>query len=325
MQRKGRLVAVIVTHDRLAQLKVTLARLISVAQEDLAAIVVVDNASTDGTDAWLRSQVYPRLDQRRLTHNVGGAGGFAAGMKAAMADHAPDWIVVMDDDARPAPGAFATFHTSDLGGWDAAAAAVHFPDGRICDMNRPSRNPFWHVAVFVRTLLRLAARSGFHLDPSAYGDGAPIRQVDITSFVGFFISRAAIDRIGYPDPALFVYGDDGIYSLTLSREGGRIAFLPDVRFEHDCSTFAVDDGRFRPLWKVYYYHRNLLILYRLAAGWLFWPALLVILPKWLLKGRAHKGQRAVFYRLLGLAIRDGLRRRLNMTHAEVVALAKRGG
>lgn len=43
--------------------------------------------------------------------------------------------------------------------------------------------------------------------------------------------------------------------------GGRIVFLQQVRFEHDCSTFA-GDRRLRPLWKIYYYHRNLLMLYR---------------------------------------------------------------
>jgi len=33
----------------------------------------------------------------------------------------------------------------------------------------------------------------------------------------------------------------------------------------------------------------------------------VVLPKWLLKTRAHAGQRGLFLRLLGLAVWDGLR------------------
>ena len=37
------------------------------------------------------------------------------------------------------------------------------------------------------------------------------------------------------------------------------------------------------MWKVNYYHRNLLLLYLMAAGWLFFPALVAVLPKWLLK------------------------------------------
>lgn len=317
----GRLVAVVVTFNRLDHLKITLARLMAESSEHLASIVVVDNASSDGTQAWLKTQDHPRLDVRALDRNMGGSGGFKAGMEAAMTDHAPDWIVVMDDDARPQSGALAAFHSTDLTDWDAAAAAVYFPDGRICDMNRPSRNPFWHGGVFLKTLMRIGGRGGFHLGPADYVDDAPMIQIDITSFVGFFVSAAAVRKIGYPDPSLFVYGDDGIYSLSLSAQGGKIGFFPQVRFDHDCSTLA-DDGRFRPLWKVYYYHRNLLILYRMASGWLFWPMLLVVLPKWLLKGRAHSGERHIFYRLLRRAIRDGLRQDCSVTHDEITALAK---
>ncbi|MFU1684364.1 glycosyltransferase [Phaeobacter piscinae] len=49
----GRLVAVVVTYNRLEKLKVTLARLLESPAEDLAALVVVDNASNDGTGDWL--------------------------------------------------------------------------------------------------------------------------------------------------------------------------------------------------------------------------------------------------------------------------------
>ncbi|WP_260107659.1 hypothetical protein [Phaeobacter inhibens] len=60
--------------------------------------------------------------------------------------------------------------------------------------------------------------------------------------------------------------------------------------------------------RVYYHHRNLLLLYRQAAGWLFWPVLLLILPKWILKVRHHPGVRWAYLRLTWLAVRDGLLR-----------------
>jgi rhamnopyranosyl-N-acetylglucosaminyl-diphospho-decaprenol beta-1,3/1,4-galactofuranosyltransferase len=43
-----------------------------------ATIVVVDNASTDGTDVALRGE--SDLDVVRLEQNTGGAGGFAVGI-----------------------------------------------------------------------------------------------------------------------------------------------------------------------------------------------------------------------------------------------------
>lgn len=315
----GRLVAVVVTYNRLEQLKITLPRLLENPAAELQAVVVVDNASTDESAAWLMTQEDPRLLVHRCTTNSGGAGGFEMGMALARDRFDPDWYVVLDDDARPEPGALAAFHRLDLSKWDAVAAAVYFPNGEICEMNRPSRNPFWHGGEFIRTFF--GGRGGFHLAPAAY-DAPEGRAIDVTSFVGFFISRAGVDMAGLPDPGLFLYGDDGIYTLELSRRGGRIGFEPSVRFEHDCSTFAsAQRGRFRPLWKVYYYHRNLLLLYRLAAGWMFWPVMCLILPRWLWKLRVHGGERRVFLRLLRHAIWDGLRRHTDVPHDKVVSWA----
>ncbi|CUH51502.1 glycosyltransferase [Shimia marina] len=313
-----RLVAVVVTYNRLEQLKITIARLLESPAEHLSAIVVADNASNDGTQEWLETVSDPRVYIERLNKNGGGAGGFEAGMRRAMQDCDPDWLVVMDDDGRPRPGAFAAFHRLDLSKWDGIASAVFFPSGEICEMNRPSRNPFWHRAEFIRTLR--GGRGGFHLRAEDYASdhGQPI---DVTSFVGFFISRQAVEKIGYPDPDLFLYGDDGLYTLGLTNVGGRIGFEPSVQFEHDCSTFAGQRGRFRPLWKVYYYHRNLMLLYRLAAGWMFWPVLLIILPKWFLKIRAHGGERRIFLRLMWQAVKDGLRKHTNVEHDQVLRWA----
>lgn len=314
--RTETLAAVVVTFNRLGKLQVTLARLLASPAEELAQVVVVDNASTDGTADWLATLDDPRLTVLREPVNSGGAGGFARGMREAVARFDPDWLVLMDDDGSPVPGALAAFHALDKTGVDGIAAAVYFPDGTICEMNRPSRNPFWHGREFLRTMR--GGRGGFHLPPAAYALDRP-SPIDVTSFVGFFISRAGIARAGYPDPDLFIYGDDGLYTLGLTAKGGRMCFEPRIRFEHDMGTFSGQQrGEFRPLWKAYYYHRNLLLLYRLAAGPMFWPVLLVILPKWLMKARAHGGARGRFTALIGRAIRDGLTGRRHVPHAEVL-------
>lgn len=317
-QNGRRLVAVVVTYNRLHQLQVTLERLLMAPEAELQAVVVVDNASDDGTGDWLGAQTDPRLHIHRHAENGGGAAGFDTGMRLAVERFDPDWILVMDDDARPQPGALQAFHALPDDKWDAIAAAVYFPNGEICEMNRPSRNPFWHWEEFWRTAR--GGRGGFHLRPDCY-DG-PAVEIDVTSFVGFFISRQAVERIGYPDKRLFIYGDDGLYTLGLRKAGGRIGFEPGIRFDHDLTTFDGQRGRFKPMWKAYYYHRNLLMLYRMAAGWLFWPALAVIVPKWLSKRRDHPGDEAIFDRLIRKAIRDGLRRDVSATHREIVEMSE---
>lgn len=315
----GRLVAVVVTSNRLGQLQYSLARWLAAPPEVLFALLVVDNGSTDGTSDWLRSLTDPRLSLLHLPENRGGAGGFEAGMRAAAARFDPDWMVLSDDDARPAEGALAAFHAAAPDSrWEGCAAAVRHPDGRICAINRPVKDPFRSSAVFWRTLRR--GRAGFHLSDEAYRAEAREAPVDGASFVGFFLSRQGLRRAGWPDPALFLYGDDALYTLGLSRKGGRIGFLPQVGFEHDFQSIA-PDGRMRPLWRVYYYHRNLLMLYRLCAGWLFWPALVVVLPVWAGKIRHYPGERRAFARLMRHALREGLRRDTRRSHASVLALA----
>lgn len=317
--RAGRLVAVIVTHNRLIKLKPTIVRLLEADPDHLQAVVVVDNASSDGTSGWLKSVRNPRLHIVRSDENVGGAGGFELGMRHAVEILDPDWLVVMDDDARPAPAALATFHASPRPDDTACAAAVYFPDGRICEMNRPSVNPFWHLGLFLRTLLR--GRDGYHIPRGAYDANTPY-PIDLTSFVGLFLSRRIIRETGYPDRGLFLYGDDVIYTLTLRRRGLKILFDPSLRFEHDFDTFGRQDQQvLRPLWKVYYFTRNRLLMYRKAAGLLFWVLMPLLVVKWHLAAGQYGADRQTYLQLKRRGVRDALRQKTSLSHGAVLALS----
>lgn len=297
------LAAVVVTFNRITQMQVTLTRLLAEAVDH---VVVVDNGSEDGTRDWLATQTDPRLHLILPKENLGGAGGFELGLRETVERFDPDWIVVMDDDARPEPGTFAAFGALDHKGWDAVAAAAYYPDGRICEMNRPAVNPFWNLGVFMRTLMG-GGRMGFHL-PDQVFDG-PGQAIDVASFVGLFLSRHAIATAGYPDGRLFLYADDSLYTLGLREKGLTIRFAPALRFEHDCSTFEGGARVYKPLWKVYYNYRNGLFLYHKAAGPWFWLVILIVVPKWAWNGRKYGADRGAFYRLLWRAVRDGVRSR----------------
>lgn len=320
---QGRLVAVVVTYNRLDKLQQTLARLLAARPAHLEAVVVVDNASTDGTGDWLDTQTDPRLDVVSNTVNLGGAGGFEIGMKHAATLFDPDWIVVMDDDAHPGPDTLATFHAHPRDSREGWAAAVRFPDGGICEMNRPWVNPFWHRRIFLRSLVH--GRDGFHLDADAYAakDTTPI---DGGSFVGLFFSRRAIELAGYPDHRLFLYGDDVMYTLGLSQAGGRIEFDPDLLFEHDCATLSGEGSVvIRPLWKVYYFYRNQLLVYRRAAGPVFfWPVAALKCALWRLRARHYGAESRDYRKVLSAAVRDGLARRYDRTHDAVKRMVSDG-
>lgn len=310
-----RLVAVVVTHNRVDELKQTLERLRATDPATLAHIIVCNNASTDETEHWLTTQNDTRLTVLNSAENTGGAGGFEHGMRHAVKQHDPDWIVVMDDDARPQEDALAAFFKTDRGLADIWAAAVYHPDGRICDMNRPFQNPMWHKKVLGRALS--AGRDGFYLGEPHYSAKA-LQPIDGASFVGLFIGRNAIQHAGYPDGGMFIYGDDVLYTLNARKAGVTILFDPSVTFEHNFTSQAQARGRFVPLWKSYYHHRNLLMIYRSALGFFFWPVVALLLPRWALRARGYKGEQKRYLSLLGLAVRDGLRRNTERKHTDIL-------
>ena len=302
------LTAVIVTHNRCQKLQHTLAATLA---QPFSAIIVVDNASTDGTRAWLAGQHDPRLHLILSEQNSGGAGGFAQGMIAAL-NYDPDWLVCYDDDAYPAPDALQQFTALDLGNTDSAAAAVYYPDGRLCEMNRPSYNPFWHPRKLLRTALGVftgRARGAFHVTDSAY-QSAEALPIDSSSFVGFFVRADWVRRLPLPEPGLFIYGDDVLYTLNLTKHGARHRFLPTVRFIHDCSTFQTARRGYHPLWKAYFTYRNGLLIYRMAAGVWFYPVALLKALLWLAAVRHYRNKR-LYLRLWWQAVRDGIRQDLS--------------
>ena len=307
-----KLASIVVTFNRVEELKITVARLLDAATDD---IIVVDNASVDDTPNWLAAQNDPRLHVVRLNENMGGAGGFEAGMRFACETIDPDWVVLMDDDARPAEGALQEFRAQianidpNKGDIDCVAAAVFYPNGTLCEMNRPSRNPFWNLGLFAKTLFK-GTRAGFHMSDADFEPNAGNKAIDVASFVGYFVSRHAIKTAGFPEGGLFIYGDDVLYSLRLRRAGIGMILMPSVRFEHDCGTMG-QGFIYRPLWKIYYHCRNGVSIARQAAGPLIFPAaLLWYITIWWRRGAHYDAdERALYRKMMWAGLRDGLLRR----------------
>jgi hypothetical protein len=55
---------------------------------------------------------------------------------------------------------------------------------------------------------------------------------------------------------------------------------------------------------------------------LFWPVLLVVVPKWASKARAYEGDWRLYLKLLRVAVSDALRHRLSRTHHEIRVMAR---
>src|SRR5437867_8578812 len=131
--------AVVVTHDRRDLLRECLAGLEAQTRPP-DTILVVDNASTDGTAAMLHGE-FPDVAVRRLDENEGGAGGFHEGLHEAF-ERGHEWLWLMDDDTVPSPTALerlldARDRASALGQPPLLLASrVLWTDGRLHPMNK---------------------------------------------------------------------------------------------------------------------------------------------------------------------------------------------
>ncbi|WP_238694279.1 glycosyltransferase [Nocardioides daphniae] len=147
-----RIVAAVVTFNRIGLLRRLVARLREVP--GVAEVVVVDNASSDGTGEWLRSlegtpgtPVVTRL----LDENRGGAGGFREGLDVAV-ERGADLVWLMDDDGLPDPDCLELLlaHDGELDFWGPAVVDEERSDRLVFPIRLPGTSTVVHDMAAVR-------------------------------------------------------------------------------------------------------------------------------------------------------------------------------
>ena len=105
--------AVVVTYNRKALLKKCIDHILK-QSAGAPDILVIDNASTDGTEGFITEEYkdVPEVKYYNTGANLGGAGGFSYGInKAVCLDYEYLWI--MDDDTIPKEDALSELIKAD--------------------------------------------------------------------------------------------------------------------------------------------------------------------------------------------------------------------
>ncbi len=311
-------VAVIVTHNRIDKLKVAFSRIV---EQDVEAVIVVNNASTDGSKEWLLSNGHRKLHIVNSPKNIGGAGGFWLGFKTAIS-HYPvaNWILCFDDDAYPNEDLISWFRNEvwedNVGG---VGSAVYLPNGNIAEMNRPFNNPFRSLGTILKSLI--SGRDGYHLGIDQYKRGVNI-PVDAMSFVGAFIRVSLVKgKLGLPRKEFFIYADDTIYTLKIRKLGYQNIFCPMLHFTHDCETVIKGPKIYTPVWKVYYTLRNGVQLFRELAGPYYFLPLTFKMTQ-LLRATWRYNDKNKFLRYVFWGLSDGIKRNFDVPHEKIVTFEK---
>lgn len=244
-----KIAAVVVTYNRLEKLKKVLASLENQTRMP-DQLVIVNNAATDGTDAFLEEYEANfqysdsmQLDIVTLEKNEGGAGGFSAGMRRAY-EIGCDYAWIFDDDGYPEPDALDKLYkgykdaVAELGpDVPFACSLVKFIDGTISEMNNPI--PTWDWG-------RLKAKS---LD---------IVLVSRCSFVSVLIPRWVMEAFGLPYKEYFIWFDDAEYTLRITKACPGVQVLDSVVLHDMGVNRGVNFGMIneKNVWKFLYGARN---------------------------------------------------------------------
>lgn len=202
--KKSKIAAVVVTYNRKDLLQECLNSLLKQTRKP-DSIIIIDNASTDGTKEMIKKLHFNRsnFDYVRLNKNTGGSGGFNYGLNRAY-KKGFDWVWCMDDDTIPQNDSLKEFEKAifllkaNKINSGILASNVFWTNGEICKLNRPAFN-------------RYSEDSYKFLDKG-------LVEIWSSSFVSMLVSRDAIKTRGLPISEYFIWGDDVEYSLRISNK-----------------------------------------------------------------------------------------------------------
>lgn len=238
-----KIATVVVTYNRKALLQENIECLLSQTYSN-QDIIIINNASTDGTTEWLEG-----LENEKITHintgkNLGGAGGFQYGIRYA-AEHNYDYVWVMDDDCMPDQDALLELLLAGKklhGHFGFLSSLVKWKDGSLCKMNVQRKTVFKDLDDFSQQ----------------------ITPISMASFVSLFIPIRIVREVGLPIKEFFIWTDDWEYTRRISKKHRCYLVKKSVVTHKSSSNFGASIIKDSPdrLDRYQYIYRNDMYLYR---------------------------------------------------------------
>ena len=235
-----RVSVVILSFNRWAQLRLGLCRIAAERPPFDVEVIVVDNGSSDGTTGHLARE-FPSVRVVALAENIG-----VAGYNRGFAIARGEFVLILDDDSFPAPGAIAGMAETFDAHPEAAAVAfdVRNTDG-FCES---------------ATLAPVAGRASVSYQMGFNGAGVGIRR------------RVLLELGGYAEE-FFLYWNEQDLAIRILGAHHAIVHAPGLVALHSASPVNREARR-----APFYYTRNLYWVFwkHLPARWML-PATLTLL------------------------------------------------
>lgn len=238
--------AVVVTYNRKELLKENIESLLhQKVQSAKLDILIIDNASTDGTKDYIQEFITDeKIFYINTGANLGGAGGFQYGIRYA-AEHKYDFVWVMDDDCMPTESALSELLKYDEkfgDNYGFLASKILWKDKSLCKMNVQRETLTKYVKSFDREIVPVA----------------------MSSFVSCFIPMRVVYEVGLPIKEFFIWTDDWEYTRRISLKYKSYLIPSSVCIHKSNSNFGANiatEGSDR-LDRYNYLYRNDVYLYR---------------------------------------------------------------
>jgi GT2 family glycosyltransferase len=244
MRASPRVCAVVLNWNRFDHTRRCVESLQACGYPDLR-IVVVDNASADGSGARLRATL-PGVTFMQNAANLGFARGCNVGIRRALEDPECAFVLLINNDATLAPDGLAA--AVQAAGRDPLAGVV---GGKV--LESPESRKIWYAGGYVDRWRGQAMVRGFgEIDTGQY---------DAAGEVGFatgglmLIRRRVLERVGLLPEEYFFGVEEWDFSLSVRRAGLRLLYVSTFLAYH------AGDGshwNYSPKY-VYNYYRNKLI------------------------------------------------------------------
>ncbi len=210
---ENEIAAVVVTYNRKELLRQCLDKLLS-QREASCDVIVIDNASTDGTgEMVVREYGIPRITYVNTGENLGGAGGFRTGARQAI-KLGYEYIWMMDDDTLPESDALSELVRADRkleGNWGFLSSAAYWTDGEVCKANRQKK-----------TIFTFVGEADYKTD---------LVPVVMGSFVSLYVKSSIVREVGLPIAEYYIWTDDYEFCGRIS-ERYKCYAVPKSRVVH---------------------------------------------------------------------------------------------
>ena len=252
--------AVIVTYNRKELLGENI-RMIQLQTQEIDKVFIVDNCSTDGTYEYLKSNNWADNDKFiyiKTKANIGGAGGFYTGTKAAY-EYGADWVVLMDDDGR----------MSDKN----TMKNLYIEAVDLYRQNYGNKKIFINSLVQQGDMLSFKMGNKYTVKEAIECASNGLIDGEANPFNGTMLSKELIGQIGYPNKEFFIKGDEVNYKQRSFDAGAYVGTAINSRYIHPRPETHEKKvlGKKVPFfveapWKEYYAARNFTYMYK-QKGW----------------------------------------------------------